>query len=545
MRVLLATALLLAAACGSGTGRPSGPPTPVRDTLRTVTGRVSYFTTGPRLTNRDGAGRLIPQPGLVDPTLPRRAPGFPVEILSPTGELLAQGLTDTNGIYTITVNFGQESATPLIVRVRAQLNLPFGAVVRVLANRSATGPYAHQTPLTGDPSSEVMTIDLLIDRAEGSAAYHILETLHDGFLMAKAGILARFPDVDILWEPGNGDASSLAAGPTVAELTVAGGIAGDPTSNTDAWDSPKLMRLLGELLLTYFSNDVAPQGTPNGSLLVPSAAWREGFLDFWACIGRGSPEYWETEGSGSEGRVTRFFNIESFFDASLGTLGPDDPNVYQEASAVGIGSSFTVAEVLWDIHDPEDALTPGDSDLLEFPLFLTLRFLETIKPGSSYPYLYTLLDVYASDQAISDTQLLRLLTLFPEDQGIAYPATLLDETIWPPPISASGLPGEPIGVPFDGTVAGEIDAAAPSDIGFHAQRYFVFDLALSADVTATLTTAGTLRVDIMDLSNTVLATGTTVAIAQDLQPKTYIVRVSSASGPQQATFDLRLQTDPP
>ena len=35
----------------------------------------------------------------------------------------------------------------------------------------------------------------------------------------------------------------------------------------------------------------------------------------------------------------------------LGSLGPDDPNVYQPDSVVGIGSRFSIAEVLWDIHD--------------------------------------------------------------------------------------------------------------------------------------------------------------------------------------------------
>ena len=85
--------------------------------------------------------------------------------------------------------------------------------------------------------------------------------------------------------------------------------------------------IFGEYLLAYFINDVAPPGEANGALLVPSAAWREGFLDFWACIGRDSEEYWDTEGSGAQGRVVRFFNLESFFDPALGSLGLDDPNV--------------------------------------------------------------------------------------------------------------------------------------------------------------------------------------------------------------------------
>ena len=84
---------------------------------------------------------------------------------------------------------------------------------------------------------------------------------------------------------------------------------------------------------------------------MPSAAWREGFLDFWACAARGTPEYWDSEGIGAAGRIVRFFNAESFFDPALGSLGPGDPNVYQDPANVGLGSRFTTTEILWDIFD--------------------------------------------------------------------------------------------------------------------------------------------------------------------------------------------------
>jgi len=304
------------------------------------------------------------------------------------------------------------------------------------------------------------------------------------------------------------------------------------------------MRMLGEYLLTYFSNEVAPDGTPNDALLVPSAAWREGFLDFWACMGRNSSEYWETEGSGLDGRVVRFFDIESFFDSTLGTLGPDDPNVYQDPSVVGIGSRFTVAEVLWDIHDVAD----DGGDTLEFPLFLTMRFFEKIKPGSTYPYLYTLLDEYVADGSISQVKLQILLSLSPEDQGISYPATHLDGSRWPRDITA-GQPGDPIGIPFSGTLADSVDAVTPVplnvEIGEKSQRYFTFNLATTADVTATVTSTATLQVEVLDYLNNVLASGNGSVVAQDLEPARYIVRVRSASGPVDASFDLQLQTSLP
>ena len=545
MRVPTSLILLLTAlGCGSSSGPAIGPPAPVFDTIRTITGRVDYFTTGPKLNSRDGNGRLTAPTGFVEPNIPRRAPHFPIELLSPTGEVLAQGVTGSTGEYSMQINFGPAAqATQLVLRTQAQLNLPFGATVRVLPNAGATEPYSSQGVLSGDPSSEVMTINLTIPLRESAGAYHILEMLRPGFIAAKSGILGAFPDMDIYWEPGNGATTQLVAGQK-AQLTVAGGITGDSTSNTDEWDGPRLMRALGEYILTYFSNEVAPDGTPNEALLVPSAAWREGFLDFWACMGRGSEEYWETEGSGDDGRIVRFYNIESFFDPALGTLGPDDPNVYQDPSVVGIGSRFTVAEVLWDIHDTEDE----GGDTLEFPLFLTMRFVERIKPGSTYPYLYTLLDEYVADGSLSEVKIQILLSISPEDQGIRYPATQSEGTLWPRDITA-GQPGDPIGIGFSEEFFDMVDAVNPVplnvEIGEKSQRYFTFDLATNADVTATVTSTATLQVEFLDLGNNVLASGTGSAVAQDLAPQRYVVRVRSASGPVDASFELQLETSPP
>jgi hypothetical protein len=72
--------LLLAAACGGGSGRPTGPPAPIHDTIRTFRGKIGYFVTGPKINARDANGRLVPEAGFVEPNLPRAAPRFIVEV---------------------------------------------------------------------------------------------------------------------------------------------------------------------------------------------------------------------------------------------------------------------------------------------------------------------------------------------------------------------------------------------------------------------------------------------------------------------------------
>lgn len=78
------------------------------------------------------------------------------------------------------------------------------------------------------------------------------------------------------------------------------------------------------------------------------------------------------------------------------------------------------------------------------------------------------------------------------------------------------------------------------EIGLLSQRYFLIDLVATANLTATLTTAGDLLVDICDLENNVLATGPSPVTALALPTRRFIIRVRSAGPAQLAPFDLRV-----
>jgi hypothetical protein len=542
LRRLSVVSVLLVAGCGGSGGRPTGPPAPVLDTIRTYTGKVGYFVTGPKINARDANGRLVPEAGFVEPNLPRAAPRFIVEIVSPQGALLGATTTDANGNYSIKINFGKNPATPVHVRTVARASISGGTDLRVLRSLAAAAPYEKISPLTTNPDLPTTQIDLNVRLDEGAAAFHMIEVLFVGLSAIRGGVTGTVPDLDVLWEPGNGETSSfVVASPQLGRLTVAGGVAGNDASNQDAWDDPKLMRLLGEYFLAYFSNSVAPPGTPDDSPLVPSAAWREGFLDFWACAARGTPEFWDTAGIGSAGRVVRFFNAESFFNPILGSLGPDDPNVYQDPANVGIGSRFTTTELLWDIFDGGSG--DADTDDITVPLFLMLSDLDAINPGTSYPYLYSALDEYVANLSFSPVQA-QVLLVSPEDHDLPYPA--LDGAVWPMPfLDPARLDGTVV-IPYDSTQTDTIDSAAPGanpEIGLYAQRYFQVRLAEPATMLATVTSAASLRVEILDLENNLVAAGTGAAAAP-LQGGSFVVRVLPAAGPVTATFDLRIQLTP-
>ena len=542
-RSTLLAALALLAGC-SGGGRPTGPPLPVGDTIRTITGRLAYFTTGPNLSNFTADGRLMPTKGFGNAQFPTAAKYIAIEIVAPDGTVMGADRSGEDGRFSIQINFGENPATQVAVRATARIDLPFGSTAYVRPGKNAPA-YSHTTPLGGNPSSSTMTIDLDIALNDAAAAYHILQTIYTAFVTAKPGINTPMPDLDLLWAPGNGDTSSfVAVNPARGELTIAGGILGDNSSNVDAWDPPKIMRLFGEYLFTYFFTETAPEGTPNDAKLVPSAAWREGFLDFWACVARNTSIYWDTVGTGAQGCVVRYFDIESFFDSTLGSLGPNDPNAYQDPSVIGLGSSFTVAEVLWDIHDRDSVVFNDNDGVDEFPLFITLQLMRRAVAGFSYPYLFTLLDQYVRDGSIAAIKLDNLMR-FPEEQGLFFPATAQNDLFWPFSISPDSLPQGPITPPFDKTVSDMVDTLTPDpvnlEIGEMSQRYFIVDLLFRSDLTASLTTTGGLELDILDLRNNVLATGPSPLTATGLEPRKYIIRVRSTTDPQVAAFDLRVE----
>jgi len=548
---------LVCIACG-GTGGPEIVAQGTPDTVRTVTGQVSYWVTGPLLANRDADGRLASS-DFFESQLPLPVPRVIVEVRDSDGRMLvdvdgrdAIRQTGEFGEFELIVNFGQRPATQIILTTRAEVHLPFGTVIRVLRDEFATESYSYTGSPSGDPSdaTKAMRVNLEVPKDGAPGAWKICDVLYEGFIAAKSGILgATMPDLDVHYKAGNGDISEFTSFGARAILKVAGGITGDPTSNRDVWDDPKLMRLHGEYLLHYFFLTVPPEGEPNDQLMVPSLAWREGFLDFWACMGRGVRTYWDTEGIGADGRVIRYFDIESFFSETLGSLGPDDPNVYQPDDVVGIGSRFSVAEVLWDIHDGG---FKDDDPMAAFPLALSLQFLRQPSAGIGYPYLLTLLDAYVRDQSIHHVALHTLMQTPPDDQEIPYPATEENDSLWPPPFPHPTITGAGIAAPYDTVLSDAIDTTAQDinlDVSFHAQRYFKVQLVRAADFSIFIeSTTVDLEVDLLDLRNNVLAsgvaaqplTGEPALTVQDVEGGGYVIRVRAVSFGQNGTYDLRL-----
>ena len=172
-----------------------------------------------------------------------------------------------------------------------------------------------------------------------------------------------------------------------------------------------------------------------------------------------------------------------------------------------------------------------------------LSDLGALNPGSSYPYLYSALDEYVANLSFSAVQA-QVLLLSPEDHDLPYPA--FDGAVWPTPfLDPLRLDGTVV-APYDDTLSDSIDNTAPGanpEIGLFSQRYFQIRVAEPATILATVTSAASLRVEILDLENNLVAAGTGSAAAP-LAGGSFVLRVLPAAGPVSATFDLRIQLTP-
>ncbi len=138
-----------------------------------------------------------------------------------------------------------------------------------------------------------------------------------------------------------------------------------------------------------------------------------------------------------------------------------------------------------------------------------------------------------------------ILLTSPEDQGIPLPPTAANGSEWPTRFPNATAPGTALLAPYDDTLSDLVDTINPvplnPDLGLFSQRYFHLKSGSEAHIRLTLTTSGSLRMELLDLSNEVLASGTSSILLTAAAPGEYVVRVLGDGVLQMAPFDLRLE----
>ncbi|MFO0970204.1 MAG: pre-peptidase C-terminal domain-containing protein [Gemmataceae bacterium] len=293
-----------------------------------VHGKVQYEKILFRNPKTGAAGLDLAHPVL------RPVAGAKVELVDAAAKVLARGVTDAAGAYTLSWS---AAAAP-------------SAHVRVLADADNAVIVDHFSPhATYAVSSENWTLpegvaskDIVAkDKTRDSGPFNILAALQIGNKMLRAaepGI--AIPRVTIFWTTKHRAGTSY-----FMPSTKQAYILGDRAVDSDEFDDVVILHEYGHFIAAVFAKDDSPGGNHNrGEKVDPRLAWGEGWGNFFACAALNDPRYVDT-GVTSDGSGVRI-------QYSLDDDAPawDNPGYWSEHSVGG---------VLWDIFDKR----PGKNHL--------------------------------------------------------------------------------------------------------------------------------------------------------------------------------------
>ena len=313
-------------------------------------------------------------------------------------------------------------------------------------------------------------------------------------------------------------------------LAILGGAAGlEDDSDTDYFDDAVVAHEFMHFVDKLISHNMSRGGAHSGELLEPAFAWSEGMATGFGCLLLQSPHYMDS----SKTDATKANTVRFYTNAENATAY-DPP---------GIGSEFTVAEVVWDCADG-DAGADTDSDGVDTPFGDLVDAIASFDPFTDGPYLGLFLSrLEAGSATITPGGLSAFLAGGPENQGVSYPPS--GDDVWPKAITVGGA-----------VATGELtsDVANPCR-ALDASHWYQFTLNAAAVVTIDLTVIGVAptadnlnmylfnnqEVNFAVASSTNLG-GANESIFAPLGAGTYILRVeASCLGTNHAQYELEIK----
>jgi hypothetical protein len=295
------------------------------------------------------------------------SPGTKIDLVGPSEVVLASGVTDENGDYSIAVSL----PAPANVYIRALSENQNAKVMAI----SKDIEYAAVTPTFQLSQGQTVKKDFVApdvaqDGRRIAGAFNILAAL------TKANTLIRgvfpsavIPAVTIRWT------TDYVKGTYFSSQTDSAFINGRRDTDSDEFDDSVIIHEYGHFIAAKFSRDASPGGEHSlGQKKDPRLAWSEGWANFFASAVLNRSVYVDTLGPNGTSNLT--FDLE---DKTSGLDG--DPGYWSELSA---------ASLLWHVFDTNPAHSPSDHLRTGFGPVWTV-FTGAVK-GSVYPYLLTFTD---------------------------------------------------------------------------------------------------------------------------------------------------------
>lgn len=385
LRILTAVvAVILIGGCGGGSGSSAAPATSV-----TISGRVTFDKVPFGMGSDAGLdfARVAVAP----------VRGATVQIIAgPGGSILAAGLTDAAGNYTLSAQANIE----VFVRVRAEMlrsGTP-GWNFTVRDNTNFDSLYALDGSVF-NTGSNAITRNLHAasgwggsgySSARSAAPFSVLDAVYQAFqLVLGASPGQVFPELRMMWSPNNrpvmptGNAASVAAqrasgniGTTFYDAGTPARIyvLGDAGTDTDEFDQHVVAHEWGHYYQQQFSRDDSIGGAHDTNLRLDyRVAFSEGWGSAFSAMAKGDPLYRD---SFTMSGVQRDFSINVENNASL------IPGAFNEGA---------VQSIMYDLFD--NANDGADTVSLGFaPLHaaMTTRMRSTSALTTIYPFLSAL-----------------------------------------------------------------------------------------------------------------------------------------------------------
>ncbi len=332
-----------------------------------------------------------------------------IAALDNNGVQLAEGVTDTQGNYALSVN----DKTCITIRVFAQSVPASGASgswdFKVTDNTSNNALYAMDGDLVSSGSSNSVRNLHAPSGWNGiaygdrvAAPFAIIDTVYTGVskvLDAKPGLV--FPAAELRWSVNNrpvenGDLTTGEIGTSFfTGDSVNIYLLGAENSDTDEYDEHLILHEWGHYFDFVFGRSDSMGGAHTlDDRLDLRVAFGEGWANAWSAIATDNPAY--TDSLGTQQRFGFTFNMENnavtnrgwFNEASVQSIIYD---IYDETNEVGDGINLSLAPIL-------NALT--DNSYINFDGFTSLyAFLEVLR--NNVPGADSAISILTSNQFIS------------------------------------------------------------------------------------------------------------------------------------------------
>ena len=362
----------------------------------TVTGTINY----------DKRVYTHPSTNLAETVTATALAGAKVEVSDLFNGILGTGFTNTNGVYSITVDFNSANSNSFTIKVNSS-NSSVEVGTNVL-NGSITGIYSNTV---ASNQTSAGTYNLEISETNNSGAYNIYMQLDKGRQWFEGKGKSFTKTINAVWPTSSGTFFDVGQN-TVYLLGVTGG-----NFDPDEFDDDVILHEFGHLAMEAFSIDHSAGGSHSLTATTDlRLAWSEGVATWISCAIRGDAVYKDSTGSkdSSNKTINNPYDHTAPRDASKES-GNEAAITYVLWNAASGASDQSIIDVVSSFKSLPSSLEGEQISMDTFNDLWTTTDLSSFYTNRSMSYNTDSLNVFniSSPRSVSASETFSDLTFFP------------------------------------------------------------------------------------------------------------------------------------